>query len=41
MLLKRGEKLLTKTTETKHGEFLELEGNDGSISIQVLPTAND
>jgi exonuclease VII large subunit len=41
MLLKRGERLLTKTSETKQGEFLELEGNDGSISIQVLPTAND
>jgi exodeoxyribonuclease VII large subunit len=41
MLLKRGERLLTKTSETKQGEFLELEGNDGSISIQVLPAAND
>jgi exonuclease VII large subunit len=35
MLLKRGDAVLTKTSETQKGELLQLEGNDGSIPIRI------
>jgi hypothetical protein len=35
MLLKRGDALLTKTSEAKTGELLQLEGHDGSIPVRV------
>jgi exonuclease VII large subunit len=35
MLLKRSDALLTKTSEAKTGELLQLEGHDGSIPVRV------
>jgi hypothetical protein len=40
MLLKRADALLTKTSEAKTGEVLQLEGYDGSIPVRIEGNPN-
>lgn len=40
MLLKRGDAVLTKTSETQKGELLQLESHDGSIPIRIEGNPN-
>jgi len=40
MLLKRGNTLLTATSEAKIGEVLQLEGKDGSIPVRIESNPN-
>jgi exonuclease VII large subunit len=40
MLLKRGNTLLTATSEARIGEVLQLEGKDGSIPVRIEGNTN-